>query len=169
MVEVLESGATVAVVTDDEVPAGRPIMPRDKPTPIRSRDPDTPPPPPSVRTWLALTVVDEDGHGYAGTRWTLTTPDGDDRTMELDASSSWRADELAVRGTCGEGLVVLPFTFTGWFRSLISDLRLRDDVDSVLELDGVGRWERGDPLLDYDGAPLPTVPGTPIYPGGDQR
>lgn len=101
MIEVLDSGATVAIVTDDEVPAGRPIMPRDKPTPIRPvrpRDPDRPPPP--VRTWLALTVVDEDGHGYAGTRWTLTTPDGDDRTVELDGSSSWRADDLLARGTC---------------------------------------------------------------------
>jgi hypothetical protein len=101
MIEVLDSGATVAIVTDDAVPAGRPIMPRPKPTPVRPvrpRDPDRPPP--AVRTWLALTVVDEDGHGYAGTRWTLTTPDGDDRMIELDASSSWRADDLLARGTC---------------------------------------------------------------------
>jgi hypothetical protein len=100
MLEVLESGTTVAFATNDEVPAGRPTMPRDEPTPIRPRDPDPPPPPPPVRTWLALTVVDEDGHGYAGTRWTLTTPDGDDRTVVLDASSSWRADDLLARGTC---------------------------------------------------------------------
>jgi len=69
----------------------------------------------------------------------------------------------------GQGLVRLPFTFSGWFRSIISDLRLREDGAAVEELEGIGRWELGDPLLDYDGAPLPTVPGTPIYPGGDQR
>lgn len=101
MIQELDSGATVAIVTDDEVPAGRPIMPRDEPPPVRPvrpRDPDPPPPP--LRTWLAFTVVDEDGHGYAGTRWMLTTPDGDDRTVMLDANASWRADDLLARGTC---------------------------------------------------------------------
>lgn len=96
LLAVLDSGATIAFVTDDGVPAGRPITSLDDPTPIRPRDPDRPPP---VLTWIAFTVVDEDGHGYAGTRWSLTTPDGDDRTIDLDADSSWRADDL-VAGTC---------------------------------------------------------------------
>ncbi len=67
----------------------------------------------------------------------------------------------------GEGLVRLPFSFS-WFRDLISDLRL-DDGAAVEELTGIGRWQLGDPRLDYDGGRLPTVPGTPIDPGGDQR
>lgn len=98
MIEVLEQGAVLAFVTDDEIPAGRPITQRDKPTPVRPQGPDRPDP--TERTWLALAVVDEDGHGYAGTRWTLTTPDGDDLPVSLDGTSSWRNDDLSAQGTC---------------------------------------------------------------------
>lgn len=76
-------------------------LPRDPDTPtdpIGPADPDRPRP--DRPTWIAITIVDEDGRGYANSSWTLTTADGDDRRVRLDDRSTWRADDLRVAGTC---------------------------------------------------------------------
>lgn len=65
--------------------------------PVTPEGPDRPRP--DRQTWIAITIVDEDGRGYAGTTWTLTTPDGDDRRVRLDERSTWRADDLPSTGT----------------------------------------------------------------------
>jgi hypothetical protein len=76
---------------------GRPVVPQ-------SHDPILPPkrddPRPAQRTWIAITVVDANGRGFADTSWILTTPDGDDHEIRLDAASTWRADDLVASGTC---------------------------------------------------------------------
>ncbi len=57
-------------------------------------------PRPKRPTWIAVTVVDDDGLGFARTSWTITTADGEDRSIRLDDDSTWRTDDLAVSGTC---------------------------------------------------------------------
>ena len=69
-----------------------PIRPTDPTGPVRPR--------PARPTFLAITVVDEDGLGFVGTSWTVTTADGDDRRALLDERSSWRADDIRESGTC---------------------------------------------------------------------
>jgi len=51
-------------------------------------------------TWIALTVIDEDGRGFPRLAFTLTTPGGEDRSIRLDDASRWRADDVRERGTC---------------------------------------------------------------------
>jgi hypothetical protein len=53
-----------------------------------------------------------------------------------------------------------------WFIAAPNDLRL--GPGAVFDLEGVGRWDLGDPALDYDGDPWPLPPGRAVYPGGDQ-
>lgn len=65
--------------------------------PVTPKEPDRPRP--DRPTWIAITIVDEDGRGYAGSTWTVTTPDGEDRRVRLDERSTWRADDLPSTGT----------------------------------------------------------------------
>ncbi len=89
----------------------------------------------------------------------------DDRPYCVDGACSG-CEPAGGHAYC-EGLDAELFS-DSWFRVLISDLRLNPAGVNIDELAGIGRWELGDPLEDYEGTPLPTVPGTPVYPGGDQ-
>jgi len=92
----MTSGSWRAIEVEPARESGRPILPTTDPT--EPRKPDVPRT--TERTWISVTVVDEDGRGFAGTSWTLTTADGDDRTVRLDDDSTWRADDLVLSGTC---------------------------------------------------------------------
>jgi hypothetical protein len=92
----ITSGSWCAIEVESPRQVGRPFVPGKDPT--EPRKPDGPRT--TERTWIAITVVDEDGRGFANTSWTLTTADGDDRSVRLDAESTWRADDLVLSGTC---------------------------------------------------------------------
>jgi len=59
-------------------------------------------------TWIEIAVLDELGGGFPGTRWRLTLADGDERSVILDASSKWRADDLHARGSCHLRVLDIP-------------------------------------------------------------
>jgi hypothetical protein len=96
-IERMTSGSWRAIEVEPPRHIGRPLVPRSDPTEPRK---PTDGPRTTERTWIALTIVDEDGRGFAGTSWTLTTADGDDRSVRLDDASTWRADDLELSGTC---------------------------------------------------------------------
>lgn len=95
-IRLLAAGHWRAVELDGIAQGGPPLPPR--PDPVKPPEPVDPPRDRPTR--IALRVVDEDGLGFARTRWVLTLPDGTERTISLDEASRWRADDVLERGTC---------------------------------------------------------------------
>lgn len=97
-IEAIASGRWCAVTLETPALPGEPYLvddPVEPPTPV-----EPPEPRPEVRTWIEVTIVDESGLGFPGSRWRLTTPDGDDVGVSLDVRSTFRLDGITETGTC---------------------------------------------------------------------
>ncbi len=94
----LERGAIIAV---RERPPER-LLDAPAVSDLRNLEPDDPTPvtPDPRPTWIELRVVGEAGLSAEGTEVRLRLPDGEQRSMRLDALATFYADEILRHGTC---------------------------------------------------------------------
>ncbi len=66
--------------------------------------PPAPPPPPprglTIKSFIALELVDDDGKPVPGEKYRIELPDGSVRTANLDANGKARVDDIDPPGTC---------------------------------------------------------------------
>lgn len=67
---------------------------------VEGPDPEPPPLSAHSTTWIGVTVVHASGAGYPNATFELTLPDGDRVPVQLDASSSFRLEDIPEPGSC---------------------------------------------------------------------